>query len=170
MVYSALLSDYLNVGLHVWVAAGIGMVCTAAALVTGYAILAGRRRRGLAAPPAKPAPPGVVRDPFVYGSAAERRAALRRAGNPIGILVSDAEVKLEPVRGWVMDRSTGGLCLAVSEPVEEGAVLSVRTVNAPRTVPWIQVEVRSCRPEDGAWELGCQFRKTPPWSLLLLFG
>jgi hypothetical protein len=164
------LGDF-NVSLEVWIAAGIGMAITAAALATGYSLLRERRRRVLAVPPVKSWPAcGPVRDPFVYGSAAERRAALRRNGNPTAVLLTDAEAKTEPTPGWVLDRSTGGLGLAVGEQVEPGTLLSIRTVNAPRIVPWIQLEVKTCRAEDGCWELGCQFRKTPPWSVLLLFG
>lgn len=111
------------------------------------------------------------RDPFVHGGTTDRRHALRRGGNPIAVIITDAEGQGEPLRGYVLDRSTGGLCLAVPEPVEEGSVISVKTTNAPQTTPWIQVEVRNCRPiSDSEWELGCKFEKTPPWGILLLFG
>ena len=35
---------------------------------------------------------------------------------------------------------------------------------------WSQMEVRTCRQEGTAWELGCQFVRTPSWNVLLLFG
>ena len=109
-------------------------------------------------------------DPFIHGSALERRQALRRGGNPIAVLLTDVDIKAKPVSGWVVDRSTGGICVSVPEAVESGTVLCVRTANAPESVPWIQIEVKNCRPADGNWELGCQFVRTPPWSVLLLFG
>jgi hypothetical protein len=110
-------------------------------------------------------------DPFIKGSRMDRRATLRRGGNPIAVLISDAESKAQPSFGYVLDRSTGGLCLSVAAPIPEGTLLTVRTNHAPQTVPWVRVEVRNCRPvSDKEWELGCKFDKTPPWSVLLLFG
>jgi len=111
------------------------------------------------------------RDPFLQASRSDRRNALRRGGNPIAVFITDAEGKGDPIHGYVLDRSTGGLCLAVGEPIEEGSIVSVKTTNAPITTPWIQIEVRNCRPiSSSEWELGCKFEKTPPWSILLLFG
>jgi hypothetical protein len=35
----------------------------------------------------------------------------------------------------------------------------------------VQVEVRNCRKiNSDEYELGCRFLRTPPWSVLLLFG
>jgi hypothetical protein len=109
-------------------------------------------------------------DPFTEGTKQERRGASRRGGNPIAILISDAEVRATPSPGWVIDRSTGGLCLSVNDPIVEGTILSVRTSNAPETIPWVQLEVKNCRLVGREYELGCQFVRTPPWSVLLLFG
>jgi len=109
-------------------------------------------------------------DPFTHGATRERRSALRRAGNVVPILVSDAEARSTPTNGWVIDRSTGGLKLVVGESVVPGTILSVRTSNAPQTIPWVQLEVKNCRQTGKEYELGCQFVRTPPWSVLLLFG
>lgn len=109
-------------------------------------------------------------DPFVHGSANEKRTAHRRRGNPVQILITDAEATRTPELGWVVDRSVGGLCLSVSEEVKPGTVLSVRACHAPETIGWSQIDVRSCRPEGSTWELGCQFVRTPSWNVLLLFG
>lgn len=114
--------------------------------------------------------PVPVEDPFYRGSAGEKRASVRRKGNPVKILISDAEGQAKPHEGCVIDRSIGGLGMMVEEPVEVGTILSVRAVNAPASVPWVQIEVRNCRKGAEAWEIGCQFVRTPPWSVLLLFG
>jgi hypothetical protein len=111
-----------------------------------------------------------VGDPFVQGRYQERRGAARRGGNPIGVLITDEEAKAEPIHGFVLDRSTGGLCISCDAEVEEGTILSVRTANAPQTAPWVQVEVKNCRRNGRDFELGCQWLRTPPWSVLLLFG
>jgi len=110
-------------------------------------------------------------DMFMQGAGSDRRRALRRGGNPVAVLITDAACKAEAQYGYVLDRSTGGLCLSVKGQIPEGTVLSVRTTNAPATVPWVQLEVRNCRKmNSGEYELGCKFLRTPPWSVLLLFG
>jgi hypothetical protein len=109
-------------------------------------------------------------DPFDYGSATERRSSLRRSGKMIKVLISDAEATATPVKGWVMDRSMGGLGLSVQKPVPENTILSVRTVDAPENTPWVQVKVKRCTADEERWEIGCQYVRTPSWSILLLFG
>jgi hypothetical protein len=146
----------------------IGGLFTGLTLLLGL-IMAGRWRRKSAAPRVKEET--TTRDPFVYGSATEKRIALRRRGNPVKVLISDADAVALPQEGWILDRSVGGLCLQVEKgAVPVGTVLSVRSCSAPKCTPWTQVEVRSCRQEGSAWELGCQFVKTPSWNVLLLFG
>jgi hypothetical protein len=110
-------------------------------------------------------------DVFMQGATNDRRRALRRGGNPVAVLITDVDCKSEAAFGFVLDRSTGGLCLSVKDEIPEGTVVSVRTTNAPPTVPWVQVEVRNCRKINSEeYELGCKFVRTPPWSVLLLFG
>jgi hypothetical protein len=154
-----------------WLATGVGLACALLAVVVGRVLLAERR----AAMPRPLRPPLVKQaaarpDPFVQGSAGERRATLRRGGNPVAVLITDADVKQRPRYGWVLDRSMGGLGLSVDEPVPQGTILSVRAANAPPNIAWVQLEVRSCRPEGESWDLGCQFLRTPSWGVLLLFG
>lgn len=111
-----------------------------------------------------------TKDPFVVGSATEKRTSLRRGGNPVEVSIAAAEPAGELTRGFVVDRSMGGLCLVMKEPVDKGTVVSVKPVNAPSTALWVQIQVKSCRQEGKEWELGCQFVRTPPWSVLLSFG
>jgi hypothetical protein len=117
------------------------------------------------------AAPGEPDDPFIQGSKTERRTSLRRRGTEVEVKLRDGEAQEELGTAWVVDRSMGGLCLMTPENFEKGMVLSVRTLNAPETIPWIQVEVRSCRNLNrGGYELGCQFVRPPTWNILLLFG
>jgi hypothetical protein len=74
------------------------------------------------------------------------------------------------LQGWVVDRSVGGLGLRTEVPLPVGAVFNVRPRSATAIVPWTEVEVKSCRQHAAAWEVGLQFVRTPPWSVLLLFG
>lgn len=149
-----------------------GVCATALALLLGFMLIS--RRRG-APPPARSggrqAPASGQADPFMFGSALEKRTAHRRRGNSVRILLADAQSDAAPHEGWVIDRSVGGLCLLVEQqdyPV--GTVLNVRAASAPATTPWTQVEVRDSRKKERGWELGCQFKQTPSWSVLLLFG
>ena len=48
--------------------------------------------------------------------------------------------------------------------------LAVIPLNAPSITPWVDIEVRTCRKVGDNFELGCQFVKTPNWSILLMFG
>jgi hypothetical protein len=116
--------------------------------------------------PQAPAP-----DPFVHGSASEQRKSLRRQGNPVEVLITDPlSTTASPWTGYVVDRSVGGLCLLVEDPIPTNATLSVRPTNAPDMTPWVEVVVKACREVNPGHEVGCQFVKTPPWSVLLMFG
>lgn len=100
----------------------------------------------------------------------ERRACPRRkAGNRVEVFLAD-ESKQPQLFGWVIDRSMGGLCLNVEKPLSQGTILNVRPRNAPQTMPWIPIEIRSCRPEGNEWEIGCRFLNPPPWNELMIFG
>jgi hypothetical protein len=107
--------------------------------------------------------------PIFQGSPPEHRAALRRSGNSVGILLQSPNGGPEQT-GWVVDRSVGGLCLHLSSPLEVGTTCSVKPSNAPSNLPWVPVEVRTCNLEGGTWKVGCQFLKTPTWNIMMLFG
>jgi hypothetical protein len=54
--------------------------------------------------------------------------------------------------------------------IAPGTTLQVKAVNAPDTIGFVTVIVRSCRKNGDHFEVGCEFEKTPPWNVLLLFG
>ena len=112
----------------------------------------------------------VIADPFVHGSPGDNRSSFRRQGNPVEVLVVNQKTKAAPFKGYVLNRSIGGLGLYSDAPIEADSPLTVRPVNAPHIAPWVEVTVKSCRPSEGGWEIGCQFVRTPPWALLLMFG
>jgi hypothetical protein len=166
-----LAQSFLGSGFPHWQTLAVALIGVVAAGLTLWlgSVLAGRRRGRSFGSPVKgnTAQP----DPFVYGSATEKRTALRRRGNSIKVLISDLDAQARPTEGWILDRSVGGLCLQVDgAEVPVGTILSVLASNAPTGTPWTQVEVRSSRQEGDCWELGCQFVKAPPWNVLLLFG
>jgi hypothetical protein len=135
-----------------WALAGAGLVCACAALAGGLRFI---RHRA--------AGPGAA------GAEAERRQDPRRAtGVPVHI--SSTESLPEPIAGWVLNGSAGGLCLSVEQPVPKGAVLSVRPTKAPPGTPPVQVRVQRCKQDRRRWALGCSFVRVPPAHVLGLFG
>src|SRR5438128_1759268 len=91
----------------------------------------------------------------------ERRTNPRRQGNLVSVTITctaspaASAPGASSVHGWVLNRSGGGLCLLVDEEIAPGTVLTVTPHLGPATFEWIQVEVKSCRPERQSWLLGC---------------
>src|ERR1043166_5478682 len=152
-------------GIHFppWSALAAGFGSTALAFVLGCVLL-NRRRSPLPASGLRMAfnvtAPEVriplQSDPFLEGAASERRQAVRRTGKPIKVILSDAATQTECWEGWVVDRSLGGLCLSVPQPMPPGTRLKVRAEGGHRGI-WVEVEVRHCRSLESRWALGCQF-------------
>ena len=100
----------------------------------------------------------------------ERRRSTRRSGVPTPIQVSDPKKPKRLVNGYVLDRSSGGIRLAMEKPFPTGSTMQVRPTNAPPESAWIIIIVRSCREVGDYFELGCQFQEELPWNILLMFG
>jgi hypothetical protein len=100
----------------------------------------------------------------------DRRATTRRQGNVVSVTLTGPQGREHSLSGWVMNRSGGGLCLLVDEEVSPGTVLTVTPHLGLTAFEWIQVEVKSCRPERKSWLLGCQFIEKLSWDDLRPFG
>jgi hypothetical protein len=124
------------------------------------------------APAAAEAPPAVAdAEPAPTPKyAPEQRRSFRRGGNSIGLFYKYAGKDDGPGQASIVDRSMGGLCVMAPEAIPTGTILSIRPISADDIVPWVDAEVCACRPADNCFELGCRFVKTPPYSILLLFG
>src|SRR5262245_25739097 len=61
---------------------------------------------------------------FLQGVTRDRRAAPRRRGNTIEVLIQLDEDQ-PPIRGWVENRSAGGLGILVEQAIPEGSVVKV---------------------------------------------
>jgi hypothetical protein len=131
--------------------------------------LISRRPRIVAGPP-KPKSDSAALSDSDDDTYANRRSSSRREGPPVRVILSSPAFRGQMETGWVMDRSTGGLRIAINKPLAAGSVLQVRAENAPDTIPWTSVVIRSCRDEGPHHEIGCSFEQTPPWNVLLLFG
>lgn len=157
------------------------LVPTVGVAMAGFTVFVVRRRqhRQLATWPLAD-PPTLGSGPMGTASASalglrqppppERRSSLRRRGNPVAVLVANAQAASKPWDGWVLDRSSGGLRLAVPRAIAVGTLLKVRTTHDPDCAPWVQLCVKRCRQRDDVWVLGCQFVQMPPVNVLLLFG
>lgn len=119
---------------------------------------------------ASPSPGSTYSSTPAVAPFGEKRAAFRRDGNPTPVYLSDIDFLDDPFDAWVIDRSLGGLCLCLDRSLPVGAVLNVRSRNAPETIPWVQIEVRTCRKEEDGHHIGCRFVRTPSWSVMLHFG
>ncbi|MBM3983570.1 MAG: PilZ domain-containing protein [Planctomycetes bacterium] len=103
-------------------------------------------------------------------SYADLRGAVRRDGQPVRVTLVATTFRNETADGYVIDRSTGGLKVAAQVAVAPGTTMQIRAVDAPDTIGFVTLIVRSCRKTESHYELGCEFEKTPPWNVLLLFG
>lgn len=147
----------------------IWSVPVAGGLVCGVAFLVGRRLL-FPAPAAVETGQTLMPGSVVFeGVSRDRRAAPRRKGNTVEVVINAQEEEAH-LRGWVIDRSMGGLCIMAEEAIAEGSVVRLRPRNTGETLPWTEVTVRSCRRDGTHFELGCQFHRTPNWNLLLQFG
>jgi hypothetical protein len=99
----------------------------------------------------------------------DRRRAPRRSGNPVNVLIHDGLAAI-PIEGVVIDRSTGGVCIALPQPKAPGIKLEVRAAGAPDTFAWVPVEVRHCRRKGERWLIGCKFEKRLMSSEMVHFG
>jgi hypothetical protein len=174
-----------------WTAAGL-TGCAVLGLVGG-AYRTRRRQRHTAIPAIKfqPLPSAAATAPVVTAKPGRKSALIpppaplaaaapadgpdlrldfRRPGNPVVVLIADADQQRPPWNAWVVDRSRHGLRLAVERPLVVGTVYTVRPAQAPPTTPWTALEVRYCEGIDSHWEAGCQFLTPPPVTILMLFG
>lgn len=99
-----------------------------------------------------------------------RRDSPRREGNLTEVFLLQEGSSGQPLRGWIFDRSAGGLGITVPQDIPIGSRFRVLPAKAPRNTPWMAVEIRNCRLGDEGWEIGCQFLATPPKAVLALFG
>jgi hypothetical protein len=159
------LFDFRTMHWQTWIVPLAGLLCVGLTLVAGHVFLRLRRLTP------QDQESQSCADPFDNGSARERRISARRAGKTVKVLISNSTAQGEPEEGVVVNRSLGGLCLELRREIPEDSVLSVRPALVSSDAPWVQVQVKHCKPRnDGAWEIGCQFVRTPSWAVLLTFS
>jgi hypothetical protein len=107
-------------------------------------------------------------DPFLVGSAGEKRSVRRRGNLSVRVVLSPAKGGA-PVEASVVDRSLKGLGILIDRPFTRGTLLNVRPRDTQEKTS-VQVQVRNCRQKDKQWLVGCHFLNTPPTSLLMVLG
>ena len=120
-------------------------------------------------PPPPPARPETDDWDNLEKSYADQRNSVRREG-VVPVQLTSPTFRGGTKSGYVLDRSTGGLRVALETALAPGSSLQVMADNAPPDTPWVTVIVRSCKQGPELYELGCEFENTPPWNVLLLFG
>jgi len=162
MLFSAWSPNPLLSAGSYWIVPAIGAAACGLAFFVGRLISrsTGRGRMG---------PDELVDISFLGGITRDRRSAPRRKGNTIEVRLRLGEMG-PVVRGWVVDRSIGGLGLLVDGPVPTGVEAGVRPCTDNECVPWTTVTICSCRQEGPWFEVGCQFHHVPSWNDMLQFG
>lgn len=150
-----------------WLAVGVGL-----AVVLIFLIFGRRSRKG--GPVVLPSAGGSPdwESPLPHARHDERRRSIRRSGLPTPILVVDSKAgkRGRAVEAYVLDRSTGGLRVAVEKPVQVGSTMLAKPGNAPEGYEWVKILIRNCREVGDYYEVGCQFESDLELSRLLMFG
>ena len=163
------MSKFSAVDPALWLAVGSGL------LVIIVLLFVSRRSRRVRGPVVLPSGPGGSPDwdgPLASARHDERRRAIRRGGLPTPILIVDAKAgrKARATEAYVLDRSTGGLRLALEAPVQIGSALLTKPSNAPEGFEWVRMTIRNCKEVGDYFEVGCQFETELELSRLLMFG
>ncbi len=108
-------------------------------------------------------------DPFLVGSASEKRSMRRREGLTVRVVLCRVEGGM-PVEASVVDRSLKGLGILIHRPFTRGTMLNVRPRDAHEKTCSVQVQVRNCRQKGKQWLVGCHFLHAPPTEVLMLLG
>jgi hypothetical protein len=153
-----------------WLALGAGLV-----VILVFLILGRRKAKKFAGPvllPSTPLPSPDWEGPHPLARHDERRRSIRRGGLPTPILVVDSKAskRAKPTEAYVLDRSSGGLRLALERAFPAGSSLLAKPGNAPEGFDWVKLVVRNCREVGDYFELGCQFETDLELSRLLMFG
>ncbi len=150
----------------------LGLAASVTLLAAGRSLFS-RRARSLrervTRPDGAPPPDALDRALERVADGGDRRRAARRGGPPTPVLVTRNR-DVPAGDGVVVDRSSGGLCLAADRPYLEGAALFVRPERTTDGFPWIEVVVRHCRGCRDYYLIGVEFFIRPDHDVLAEFG
>lgn len=98
----------------------------------------------------------------------DRRSTPRRAGNLSEVDLEYPEGIAGPSIAAILDRSTGGLCLLVSEPIPAGLTIHVKARRNPGFRFAVSVEIRGCRRTEDGWRVNCRFLRQLTYNELVM--
>jgi hypothetical protein len=98
----------------------------------------------------------------------DRRSSPRRAGNLTEVDLEYPPGVSGPSIASILDRSTGGLCLLVSEPMPTGGVIQIKARRNPGFRFAVSVEVRGCRRTEDGWRVNCRFLRQLTYNELVM--
>jgi hypothetical protein len=94
----------------------------------------------------------------------ERRSSKRRWGNPTEVYL-DSPGRSKRLRGLIVNRSAPGVAIFVNEEVEPGTTFQIRAVEAPKSIPSVDVTVKYCRKTRRNFVIGCHAGQNFPWNV-----
>ncbi|VTS02806.1 PilZ domain-containing protein [Tuwongella immobilis] len=100
----------------------------------------------------------------------ERRRFTRRDGTPVAVRILDNSTQSVIEDAVILDRSQGGVRIAVPDQLPIGTEIQIRVQNAGEVVPWVLAIVRNLRFHENRYEIGCEFDGIPPSKALETFG
>jgi hypothetical protein len=90
----------------------------------------------------------------------ERRASPRIRSKQHVFIYDPADALEEVYGGWIVDRSRGGVCLALARgDIEEGSLLVVRPTPSTSHALGVTLMVKNRRVVEGGVYLGCEFTR-----------
>lgn len=111
-------------------------------------------------PPRKP-----LRSPFEMDD-----GETKIGGKPVSVMISNGTASSDPLSGWVIDRPSGGFKILVDDEIPIGSVISVKPNVPSPNAQWVNVCVKSRRPERQSFIITCTFVERPAWAALALFN
>jgi len=94
----------------------------------------------------------------------DRRSSRRRWGNPTEVCLN-SHLLASQLRGLVINRSATGLAIFVNREVPPGTALAIRAVEAPSTLPALEIAVKYCRKTRRNYIIGCHSPQEIPWNI-----
>lgn len=104
--------------------------------------------------------PGAVLEQLAR-TRADRRAAIRLAGDADRVAIRPVAPRGRPVEAHVLDRSPTGLSVRLGRPLRPGAVVRVRLPGDGGKQTWLPAQVKHCRATAHGWVAGCEFFDRP---------
>jgi hypothetical protein len=100
----------------------------------------------------------------------EDEAGHLRWGNPMEVHLTSSLMS-SPLHGLVFAQAATYLGVLLDQAISTGTLLRIHSVEAPESVPWVEVEIKSCKKvSKNNHIIACQFVSEVPWNVRVWFG